>query len=75
MLLYTDDISEIQEPFMDFINIQNASADTISSALPEILQTVLPEGQKAELIAQTYDGAAVMRGDSWRCAAQNHGCV
>jgi len=59
---------------MEFVNIQNASADTISSSLLERLHATLPEGQRAKLIAQVYDSAAVMRGH-WRCAVQNHGWV
>ncbi|KAM4567259.1 zinc finger MYM-type protein 1-like isoform 2-T3 [Odontesthes bonariensis] len=62
VLRYIDANNEIQERFMEFIKIQNASTDTISSVLLERLHTILPEGQKAKLIAQAYDGAAVMRG-------------
>lgn len=62
VLRYIDGSSNIQERFFEFINIQNASADTISSALLERLTSILPDGQKAKLIAQAYDGAAVMRG-------------
>ena len=62
VLRYIDGNNDIQERFMEFINIQNASAETISSALLERLHAILPEGQKAKLIAQAYDGAAAMRG-------------
>ena len=48
--------------FFEFITIQNATADTIATALLERLSTILPNGQKAKLVAQAYDGASVMRG-------------
>lgn len=62
MLRYIDIHTNVQERFYEFIPIHNATADTISTALLERLSTVLPEGQVTRLIAQAYDGAAVMRG-------------
>ncbi|MBN3306323.1 FOXM1 protein, partial [Amia calva] len=53
--------SNIQERFFEFITIQNATAHTIATALLDRLSTILPNGHKAKLIAQAYDGAAVMR--------------
>ncbi|XP_075965760.1 histone-lysine N-methyltransferase SETDB1-B isoform X3 [Anarhichas minor] len=62
VLRYIDANSNVQERFFEYITIQNATADTIATALMERLSAILPNGQKAKLIAQAYDGAAVMRG-------------
>lgn len=62
VLRYLDANSNIQERFFEFITIQNATADTIATALLERLSTILPHEQKAKLVAQAYDGASVMRG-------------
>lgn len=62
VLHYIDANNNIQEWFLEFISIQDASADTSSSAFLERLHSILPELQKAKLIAQAYDGATVMRG-------------
>ncbi|XP_064180996.1 zinc finger MYM-type protein 1-like isoform X1 [Anguilla rostrata] len=62
VLRYIDIHNNVQERFFEFIPLQNATADTIATALLESLSTVLPEGQESRLIAQAYDGAAVMRG-------------
>ncbi|KAJ8014667.1 hypothetical protein DPEC_G00018030 [Dallia pectoralis] len=62
VLRYIDTNSNIQEGFFEFITIQNATADTIATALQERLSTILSHGLKAKLIAQAYDGASVMRG-------------
>ena len=52
----------VQERFFEYITLQNATADTIATALKERLSAILANGQKDKLIAQAYDGAAVMRG-------------
>lgn len=62
VLRYIDTRQNIQERFFEFIPIQNAAADTIATALLERLSIILPPGQESRLIAQAYDGAAVMRG-------------
>ncbi|XP_049926797.1 zinc finger MYM-type protein 1-like [Epinephelus moara] len=62
VLRYIDTHNNIQERFFEFIPLQNATADTIATSLLERLSTILPAGQESRLIAQAYDGAAVMRG-------------
>ncbi|XP_078146193.1 uncharacterized protein LOC144542787 [Centroberyx gerrardi] len=62
LLRYIDIHNNVQERFFEFIPLQNATANTITTALLERLSTILPEGQESRLIAQAYDGAAVMRG-------------
>ncbi|XP_074476999.1 zinc finger MYM-type protein 1-like [Sebastes fasciatus] len=62
VLRYIDASGNVQERFFEYITIQNATADTIATALMERLSTILPPGQTDKLIAQAYDGAAVMRG-------------
>lgn len=62
VLRYIDTHNSIQERFFKFITLQNATADTIATALLERLTTILPAGKEDKLIAQAYDGAAVMRG-------------
>ena len=42
--------------------IHQATQHSIASALLESLHSILPEGQEKKLIAQAYNGAAVMRG-------------
>ncbi|XP_071058707.1 zinc finger MYM-type protein 1-like [Pseudochaenichthys georgianus] len=62
VLRYIDPHNNVQERFFEFIPLQNANADTVANALMERLGTILPDGQQGKLIAQAYDGAAVMRG-------------
>ncbi|XP_033986973.1 zinc finger MYM-type protein 1-like [Trematomus bernacchii] len=62
VLRYIDPHNNVQERFFEFIPLQNANADTVATALMERLGTILPDGQQGKLIAQAYDGAAVMRG-------------
>ncbi|KAJ8375412.1 hypothetical protein SKAU_G00059920 [Synaphobranchus kaupii] len=62
VLRYIDIHNNVQERFFEFIPLQNATADTIATVLLERLSTILHEGQESRLIAQAYDGAAVMRG-------------
>nr|XP_054598746.1 zinc finger MYM-type protein 1-like [Nothobranchius furzeri] len=62
VLRYLDSQNSIQERFLEFIPLQNATADTISTALLERLSKIIPAGKEGKLIAQAYDGAAVMRG-------------
>lgn len=62
VLRYIDSRNNIKERFFEFIALPNATADTIATALLERLSTILPAGQEQKLIAQAYDGAAVMRG-------------
>ncbi|XP_074524579.1 zinc finger MYM-type protein 1-like [Halichoeres trimaculatus] len=62
VLRYIDGRNNIQERFYEFIKLPNSCADSIAGALLERLHSILPEGQEKKLIAQAYDGAAVMRG-------------
>lgn len=62
VLRYMDGRNNIQERFYEFIKLPNSCADSIAGALLERLHSILPEGQEKKLIAQAYDGAAVMRG-------------
>ncbi|XP_041946472.1 zinc finger MYM-type protein 1-like [Alosa sapidissima] len=62
VLRYIDGHNNIQEHFFEFIALPNATAATIATELLERLRTILPAGQERKLIAQAYDGAAVMRG-------------
>ena len=48
--------------FYKFIQLPDATVDTVATAVLERLKTILPEGQWGKLPAQVYDGAAVMRG-------------
>lgn len=59
-----DSNNNIQERFFEFLTIQNANAESIATALLDRLSTILPNGQKNKVIAQTYDGATVMRGST-----------
>ena len=45
VLCYIHAKSNMQEQFFEFINIQNATANTIATALLERLSTILPKGQ------------------------------
>lgn len=63
-LRYMDSNNNIQEHFFEFLTIQNANAESIATALLDRLSTILPNGQKNKVIAQTYDGATVMRGSN-----------
>lgn len=51
-----------QSVFFEFITIQNVTADTIATALLERLSTIIPNGQKAKLIALAKIRATIMRG-------------
>ena len=62
VLRYIDRLNKVQERFYEFIQLPNSTADTVATAVLERLNTFLPEGQRGKLIAQVYDGAAVMRG-------------
>uniref|UniRef100_A0A8C5GCS7 Zinc finger MYM-type protein 1-like n=1 Tax=Gouania willdenowi TaxID=441366 RepID=A0A8C5GCS7_GOUWI len=64
VLRYIDTCHNIQERFFEFIPLENAAADTISTALLERLSIIIPPGQESRLIAQAYDGAPVMRGST-----------
>ena len=69
VLRYIDSLNKVQERFYEFIQLQNSTADTVATAVLERLNTFLPEGQRGKLIAQVYDGAAVMRGATGGCSA------
>ncbi|XP_030212392.1 zinc finger MYM-type protein 1 isoform X1 [Gadus morhua] len=62
VIRYIDGKNNIKERFFEFIALPNSTAETIAAALLERLSTILPAGQERKLIAQAYDGAAVMRG-------------
>ncbi|XP_035034439.1 zinc finger MYM-type protein 1-like [Hippoglossus stenolepis] len=62
VLRYIDRHHNVQERFFEFIPLQDANGDSIVTSLLERLSTLLPGGRESRLIAQAYDGAAVMRG-------------
>lgn len=62
VLRYIDQKNNLQERFFEFIPLQSATAEIISTTLKERLAAILPEDQKCKLICQAYDGASVMRG-------------
>lgn len=62
VLRYMDGKHAVQERFFEFIPIVDATANSISTAILERLDTLLTDQDKAKLIAQAYDGASVMRG-------------
>lgn len=62
VLRYINQQNNVREHFFEFIPLQNATANSVATVLLERLSDPLPEGQKSKLIAQAYDGAAVMRG-------------
>ena len=57
---YVKDFESV-ERFLKFVEIQERKADGLSQALKENLDSLNLE---SKLIAQTYDGAAVMRGST-----------
>ncbi|XP_061587233.1 uncharacterized protein LOC133452053 [Cololabis saira] len=59
VLRYIDGKHNVQERFFEFIPLQSATAESISSALKERLAAILPEDQRKKLISQTYDGVMV----------------
>ncbi|KAJ1160988.1 hypothetical protein NDU88_001477 [Pleurodeles waltl] len=62
---YIDSNSKVVERFYCFSYLKDSSADTISAAIPNKLNFILPERSgKEKLIAQSYDGTSVMRGAS-----------
>ncbi|XP_053726658.1 zinc finger MYM-type protein 1-like isoform X1 [Synchiropus splendidus] len=62
VLRYIDARHNVQERFFDFIPLHNPTAATAATALLERLSSILPVHQQSKLIAQAYDGAAVMQG-------------
>uniref|UniRef100_A0A1A8BMB8 Si:ch211-240b21.2 n=2 Tax=Nothobranchius kadleci TaxID=1051664 RepID=A0A1A8BMB8_NOTKA len=62
VLRYIDKRNDVQERFFEFIKLPSDCADPVANTLLERLHIILPEGQENKLIAQAYDGAAVMRG-------------
>ncbi|KAJ1125258.1 hypothetical protein NDU88_003691 [Pleurodeles waltl] len=62
---YIDGNSKVVERFYCFSYLKDSSADTISAAILNELNLILPERSgKEKLIAQSYDDASVMRGAS-----------
>ncbi|XP_069505521.1 zinc finger MYM-type protein 1-like [Ambystoma mexicanum] len=62
---YIDERYRIVERFYGFSDLKDSSAQTIATAIMEKLDKVFPEDcHKKKVIAQTYDGASVMRGVS-----------
>ena len=53
--------NKIFERFWGFFTPHNQNADGLSACILEQLDLIL-EGNKEKLIAQTFDGASVMRG-------------
>lgn len=66
VLRYIDATNTVQERFFGFVKLSGSTnADNISKALLENLAPLFPaQIDKAKLIAQTYDGASVMRGST-----------
>ncbi|XP_068431873.1 zinc finger MYM-type protein 1-like [Clinocottus analis] len=62
VLRYIDAGGHAQERFFEHVAVRNATADSVAAALKQRLGAILPSGQTDKLIAQAYDGAAVMRG-------------
>ncbi|XP_063744370.1 zinc finger MYM-type protein 1-like [Eleginops maclovinus] len=62
VIRYIDKAHHVQERFFEFIPLQSATADSITTALLDRLSSILPDDQKSKLISQAYDGASVMRG-------------
>ncbi|KAM4678573.1 zinc finger MYM-type protein 1-like isoform 1-T2 [Discoglossus pictus] len=61
---YIDKKHQVVERFDGFTEMKSTDADSIAAVVLESLNTVLPEPEdKKKLIAQSYDGASVMRGD------------
>ncbi|XP_069464067.1 zinc finger MYM-type protein 1-like [Ambystoma mexicanum] len=62
---YIDERYRIVERFYGFSHLKDSSAQTIATAIMEKLDKVFPEDcHQKKVIAQTYDGASVMRGVS-----------
>ncbi|KAJ1199597.1 hypothetical protein NDU88_003431 [Pleurodeles waltl] len=62
---FIDGNSKVVERFHCFSYLKDSSADRISAAILNELNLILPERRgKEKLIAQSYDGASVMRGAS-----------
>ena len=62
VLRYIDRYNVIQERYFEFILIETANAENIAQTLLERMSALIPPKDKTKLIAQTYDGASVMRG-------------
>lgn len=60
VIRYIDKSHCVQEKFFEFIPLQNATADSISTALLDRLSSILPADQKNKLISQTYNSASVV---------------
>ncbi|XP_078529616.1 zinc finger MYM-type protein 1-like [Lissotriton helveticus] len=62
---YLDSDNKVVERFYGFTHLKDACAESISSVILQELNLIFPEQpQKQKLIAQSYDGAAVMSGTS-----------
>lgn len=60
---YIDGNCKVAERFYCFTHLKDSSAETIASAILNELNIVFPEQcAKGKVIAQSYDGASVMRG-------------
>ncbi|XP_038157042.1 zinc finger MYM-type protein 1-like [Cyprinodon tularosa] len=62
VIRYIDKAHHVQERFFEFIPLQSATADSITTALLDSLSSIFPDDQRSKLISQAYDGASVMRG-------------
>uniref|UniRef100_A0A673AEA0 TTF-type domain-containing protein n=1 Tax=Sphaeramia orbicularis TaxID=375764 RepID=A0A673AEA0_9TELE len=62
VIRYIDKAHNVQERFFELVSLQNATADSVATALLERLSSIIPAEHKTKLISQSYDGASVMRG-------------
>lgn len=46
VLRYIDSLNKVRERFYEFIQLPNATADTVATAVLKRLKTILPEGQR-----------------------------
>lgn len=56
VLRYIDIYNNVQERFFEFISLQNATTDTIATALLERLSAILPEAKRADLSPRPMTG-------------------
>lgn len=62
VIRYIDKAHNVQERFFEFLPLEDASADSVATALLDRLGAVIPRDQKTKLISQTYDGARIVGG-------------
>lgn len=70
VLRYTDAHHEVKERFFEFLPVVDATSDSIAGALLDRLRDLFSDGDREKLIAQTYDGASVIKGRAGWCTAK-----